>query len=352
MLGASELTREDTVDQIYPMRFAPVFQHYIWGGRRLETLFGRELPEGIVAESWEISGHEKGSTSVVGGAWDGRSLPEVLEALGERLVGSNARALAQRRRFPLLIKLLDAHRDLSVQVHPDDAYAAAHEAGDTGKAEMWYVLHADPGTELIYGLAPGVTRASFQEALRQDAIDTQLHRVPIARGDVFYIPAGTVHALLAGAVVAEIQQNSDATYRLYDWGRLGADGQPRPLHVAKALDVINWEMVAPTATQPSLIEQDGGVQRWLLTGDPRVTVEKLDLAPGAKWQGICDGSTFEVIGCIEGAVRLAWEGAPQDLTPISWRLLPAALGRYTLRTDTDSTLLRAYVQASEPAAAR
>ncbi|MGC9359300.1 MAG: type I phosphomannose isomerase catalytic subunit [Anaerolineae bacterium] len=301
-----------------------------------------------MAESWEISGHEKGSTSVVGGVWDGQSLPDVLGALGERLVGSNARAYAQRGRFPLLVKLLDAHRDLSVQVHPDDAYAAAHENGDTGKTEMWYVLYADPGTELIYGLAPGVTPASFREALRRDAIETQLHRVPIARGDVFYIPAGTVHALLAGAVVAEIQQSSDATYRLYDWGRLGADGKPRPLHVSKAMDVINWDMIAPTAIQPSLIERVDGVQRWLLADDPRVTVEKLDLATGATWEGVCDGSTFEVIGCVEGAVCLTWVGAPQDLASISWRLLPAVLGSYAIHSDADSVVLRAYVQESAP----
>lgn len=338
------------VKGIYPLRFEPVFQDYIWGGRRLETLFGRELPNGIVAESWEISGHEKAATRVVGGMWDGYTLPEVLEALGERLVGFNARACLERGRFPLLIKLLDAHRDLSVQVHPDDAYAAAHEGGELGKTEMWYVLHADPGSELIYGLARGVTRASFEEALRQGAIETQLHRVPIARGDVFFIPAGTVHALLAGAVVAEIQQNSDATYRLYDWGRVGADGKPRPLHVAKALDVIDWGMVAPEATRPPLLEHTNGVQRWRLTDDPRVTVEKLELAAGAVWEGVCDGSTFQVIGCIEGAISLGWEGAPDTLQAISWRLLPAVFGRYSLQAQVPSVVLCAYVQAYEPPA--
>jgi len=228
------------VREIYPLEFTPVFQDYIWGGRRLATLFGRQLPDGIVAESWEISGHAKAATSVVGGRWDGKSLPEVLDALGEVLVGTDARDCLARGRFPLLVKLLDAHRDLSVQVHPDDAYAAVHEGGELGKTEMWYVLYADPGSELIYGLAQGVTPATLAEALQRGAVETQLHRLPIHAGDLFYIPAGTVHALLAGAVVVEIQQNSDATYRLYDWGRLGDDGRPRPLHVDKALEVIDW----------------------------------------------------------------------------------------------------------------
>lgn len=330
--------------EIYPLRFAPVFQDYIWGGRRLATLFGRQLPDGIIAESWEISGHAKAATKVVGGVWDGQSLPDVLRALGEDLVGSSARECLARGRFPLLVKLLDAHRDLSVQVHPDDAYAAAHENGELGKTEMWYVLHADPGSELIYGLAPGVTRPSLEAALRRNDVETQLHRLPISAGDLFYIPAGTVHALLAGAVVVEIQQNSDATYRLYDWGRVGDDGQPRPLHIDKALDVIDWDMVAPTPTAPTLLDQGAGFRRWMLTTDPRVTVEKLELDAGITWRGVCDGSTFQIIGCIQGDARLEWAGEPQALQAISWRLLPAVLGEYTLRPQAPSVLLRAYVQ--------
>jgi len=333
------------VREIYPLEFTPVFQDYIWGGRRLATLFGRQLPDGVVAESWEISGHAKAATNVVGGRWDGKSLPEVLDALGEALVGTDARDCLARGRFPLLVKLLDAHRDLSVQVHPDDAYAAVHEGGELGKTEMWYVLYADPGSELIYGLAQGVTPATLAEALQRGEVETQLHRLPIHAGDLFYIPAGTVHALLAGAVVVEIQQNSDATYRLYDWGRVGDDGRPRPLHVDKALEVIDWAMVTPCPTEPSLLGEGAGYRRWLLTDDPRVTVEKIEMDPGSEWQDACDGSTFQIVGCIAGDARLAWAGEPQSLPSISWRLLPAALGAYTLRAQAPSVLLRAYVQA-------
>ncbi len=220
--------------EIYPLTFDPVFRDYIWGGRNLETLFGRRLPPGIVAESWEISGHPSSPTRVNAGPLAGLTLPQVQERLGERLVGVRSGWATSRGRFPLLVKLLDANRPLSVQVHPPDDYALEHE-GDLGKTEMWYVLHARPGAELIYGLAHETTPTEFRAALEAGELESLLHRLPVRVGDVIFIPTGMLHALLEGIVVAEIQQNSDTTYRVYDWGRVGADGKPRPLHVDKAL---------------------------------------------------------------------------------------------------------------------
>ncbi len=231
--------------KIYPLTFTPVLRDYIWGGRRLETLYGRELPAGIVAESWEISGHPVASTAADAGYWAGQALPAIQAALGEKLTGSRAAWALARAKFPLLVKLLDANQDLSVQVHPDDAYALAHEGGELGKTEMWYVLHADPGAELILGVRPGTTREAFRAALEAHRLETVLQRVPIRPGQAVSIPAGTVHALLAGTVMSEIQQNSDATYRVDDWGRVGADGKPRPLQVDKALDVIDFDPPTP-----------------------------------------------------------------------------------------------------------
>jgi len=143
--------------RIYPLTFTPVLRDYLWGGRRLATLYGRDLPAGTVAESWEISGHPHGSTAADCGFWEGQSLPAILDALGEQLVGSRAGWALARRKFPLLVKLLDAQQDLSVQVHPDDKYALVYENGELGKTEMWYVLHTDPGASLILGLKPGTT---------------------------------------------------------------------------------------------------------------------------------------------------------------------------------------------------
>ncbi len=329
---------------IYPLTFEPVFRDYVWGGRHLETLFGRALPAGIVAESWEISGHPSSPTRVDAGYWRGRTLPEILDALGTDLVGTSSRDMLSRGRFPLLIKLLDANRDLSVQVHPDDAYAAARENGEPGKTEMWYVLHAEPGTELIYGLARNVTWESFRAAIADNTLEAQLHRLTIAPGDCIHVPAGTVHALLAGAVVVEIQRNSDATYRVYDWGRLGTDGKPRPLHIAKALDVINWNWVERGTIRPLLLCGPTGAERALLVDDRHFTVERIELAEGAEFPGRCDGSTFQIWGCVRGSGVVRWAGQPVRAEAIRFVLLPALLGEYVIRAEVPSTLLRVYVR--------
>jgi len=292
---------------IYPLTFAPVFRDYIWGGRNLEKLYGRALPPGIVAESWEISGHPSSPTTVLTGPLAGLALPKVQERLGDRLVGARSRWAVDRGRFPLLVKLLDANRPLSVQVHPPDAYALEHEGGELGKAEMWYVLHARPGAELIYGLSRETTPAEFRAALDAGTLPELLHRLPIREGDAILIPTGTVHALLEGVVVTEIQQNSDTTYRVYDWGRLGADGKPRPLHVDKALDVIDWGVVRPGVYEPRVIAEERGVRRSEISRCRYFLVEKLDLEAGATVHGRCDGATFEIWGCVAGRATLSWE---------------------------------------------
>lgn len=327
---------------IYPLTFAPALRHYVWGGRNIETVLGRELPPGITAESWEISGHGAASTRVEHGPWAGTSLAELLPALGERLVGSNAAGMLARHKFPLLVKILDAQRNLSVQVHPDDAYALTHENGDLGKVECWYVLHAEPGAGLVYGLKSGVTREAFAQAVANDTLDSLLHTVAIAAGDVAFLPAGTVHALLAGAMVIEIQQNSDSTYRVYDWGRPGVDGKPRALHIAKALEVIDWGVVEPELVTPRLLSDCDGRTVWELVRCPQFAVDKVSLAAGAAFEGACTGETFEIWGCVEGDVQLRWAGAPLSLERIKFALLPAALGEYKVSARDDSVLLRAW----------
>ncbi|NLG26662.1 MAG: mannose-6-phosphate isomerase, class I [Chloroflexi bacterium] len=331
---------------VYPLTFEPVFRDYVWGGRRLETLYGRALPPGIVAESWEISGHASSPTRVDAGPLQGRTLPEVLDAWGLDLVGAHSAAMLARGRFPLLVKLLDANQPLSVQVHPDDAYAGEHEHGELGKTEMWHVLHADPGAELVYGLAEGVTRESFARALETRTLEGQLRRVRVRAGDSVYVPAGTVHALLAGTVVAEIQQNSDTTYRVYDWGRLGPDGKPRALHVAQALDVIDWGSQAPQIVRPRPVEVGTGfVRRELVRAAPFV-VEQVELAAGATYHGECAGASFELWGCVEGTASVRSAHGEAALPAVRFCVLPAALGAFTVRATRACACLRAYVAAS------
>ncbi|MDX1418188.1 MAG: type I phosphomannose isomerase catalytic subunit, partial [Candidatus Promineifilaceae bacterium] len=206
-------------NKIYPLLFEPVLKSYIWGGRNLARFFNRELPPGKIAESWEIAAHNDGTTIVRNGYFAGKTLAYVQGELGLDLVGENNKWAQDRGKFPLLIKLLDAYDALSVQVHPDDEYAIANEGNELGKTEMWVVLYADPNAELILGTNQRTTREMLREAIENGTLESALHCLPVKAGDVACVPSGTLHAILKGSVIAEIQQNSNTTYRVYDWNR-------------------------------------------------------------------------------------------------------------------------------------
>ena len=334
-------------NNIYPLTFAPVFRNYIWGGRNLETILGRKIPEGTIAESWDISGHPSSPTAVDVGPLAGQTLPEVLSLLGLDLVGHRSQAMLDRGKFPLLVKILDANKPLSVQVHPKDEYANLHENGELGKTEMWYILHAKPEARLIYGLKSDITPDTFRHAIASGTLETCLHELPVKAGDAIFIPAGSVHALKEGIILAEIQQNSDTTYRVYDWNRLGTDGKPRPLHIDKALDVINFAQVEPGPFIPQPIETAKGLRREFITISDHFNVEMLTFEGGNRsFQGHTDGNTFEIWGTMSGYAQVAWPGgAPVDLPTIRFTLLPATLGEFTIEVSAPSTLLRAYIPA-------
>lgn len=330
---------------LYPLVFIPIYKDYLWGGRNLETVLGREIPAGVVAESWEISGHPDGLTRVQNGPLAGLDLPAIQEQLGVDLVGERNRYALKLGRFPLLIKLLDANRWLSVQVHPQDDYALAHE-GDLGKTEMWVVLHAEPGAELIYGFTPGVSREKFAQAVAAGQSEKWLQRVPAQAGDVFFVPAGSVHALGPGLLVAEIQQNSNTTYRIYDWGRVGADGQPRALHVEQGLAVMDFDQVQPGSVQPQPIFY-GGHPGEEIGHCVYFQTERLALHKGETLSGHCDGATFEIWGVLQGEATIQWAGEPISVTGVGWVLLPAALGDFQVQAQTESVLLRVVTPEQE-----
>lgn len=324
---------------LYPMIFTPVLKDYIWGGRNLETKLGRALPAGgVIAESWEIAGHQDGVSLVENGPYAGWPLTELHRALGLELIGS-ANAWAQERgKFPLLVKLLDAHSPLSVQVHPDDAYALAHEGDELGKTEMWVVLHAAPGAELIAGVKAGTTPALFRRAIEEQRLEGYLHRLPVQTGDHLCVPAGTLHAIMGGLLIAEIQQNSNTTYRVYDWGRVDAAGQARPLHLDQALAVIDFTVVEPQICPPALLTSLPGQRRELLCSNRYFTTERITLEAGATFRGACTGASLEIWGVLTGQVtvnQLTLEGA-------RFCLLPAALGPFTVTAASPATLLRVY----------
>lgn len=328
-------------DPLYPIIFMPVFKDYIWGGRNLER-FGRQLPPGIIAESWEISGHQNGITRVQNGRFAGKLLTELQDEFGLDLIGHNCAWAQVRGKFPLLIKLLDANQPLSVQVHPDDHYALEHEGNELGKTEMWVVLHADPQAALILGVKSGTTKTAFRQAIVDGQLEPYLHTIPVKTGDHICVPAGSLHAIMDGLIIAEIQQNSDTTYRVYDWNRVGADGQPRPLHIDQALDVIDFEQVEPNIPDPSLIAAGGGVQRWLLCQNRYFVTERVEMTNGAVFQGTCNGDSLEIWGVITGAVGLN----EVALEAVQFVLLPAAMGEFAVTAMGDATLLRTYVESS------
>ena len=324
---------------LYPLTFRPLLKSYLWGDRKLEARLGRALPEGPVAESWEISGHRHGETRIDRGALEGLTLGQAQDRLGAELLGERSRRALEQGRFPLLVKLLDAHRWLSVQVHPNDAYALERE-NDLGKTEMWVVLHAEPGAELILGFRQGVERASFESAARDGEIGRWLHRVAVSGGDVFYVPAGSIHALGPGLLVVEIQQNSDTTYRIHDWDRVDHDGRPRPLHLRRAFEVLDYSLVEPGAVAPRVATQ-GAWQLEELAHCAYFLTELLRTASGGSWTGACTGETFEIWGVLEGRAVLECAGTPPlELSSVSWTLLPASMGEYELRAAAGSRLLR------------
>lgn len=323
------------------MLFQPVLKDYIWGGRNLETQLGRSLPPGITAESWEIAAHEDGVSVVRNGAYKGQPLTAVHEELGLSLIGQRNAWAQARGKFPLLVKLLDAHDRLSVQVHPDDDYALAHEGNELGKTEMWVVLRAEPDAALILGVRAGTTPEAFRRAVADETLEDHLHTVSIRAGDVICVPAGTVHAILRGALIAEIQQNSNTTYRVYDWNRT-QNGRARPLHIDKALDVIDFSRVEPEVNTPELLSDANGVRRWLLCRNRYFTTERVEFAPGTVYDGWCNGETLEIWGVLEGFVVVL--GVP--VRAVEFTLLPALLGPFRVNAPRGAVCLRTYVEAS------
>ena len=222
---------------LYPLRFDPLLKRYLWGGRRLGTELGKPIDFGTdYAESWDVADHGSDQTHVSNGPLRGTSLAELVRLHGPELFGQHW----PQRRFPLLFKYLDCHRVLSLQVHPDDEAAARLDPPDLGKTEAWLILDALPGAVVYAGLKQGLNRQSFERAVRDGRIEECMNRFEPKAGDCIFLPAGAVHALGAGLLVAEVQQASNTTYRLHDWNRVGPDGKPRDLHIDKALAVINY----------------------------------------------------------------------------------------------------------------
>lgn len=311
-----------------PLTFEPIFQERIWGSRKLASLFGKNLPsDKTIGESWEVVDRPEAQSVVRHGPLRDRTLHELWTHDREAIFGR----LPDAQRFPLLIKLLDAHDQLSLQVHPPKRIAA--KLGGEPKTEFWYVASAIPGARLFVGLRHAVTREQFEQAVRAKAIAELVHSIQVATGDAMFLPAGRFHAVGAGNVLVEVQQNSDTTYRVYDWDRVDDSGAPRQLHADQALQSIDFDDVAP-----ALIEPEGE----LLVRNELFEIQKWNVDSPRE---ITPLGQFAIVCCLSGSLRLV----DVDLRPGEFLLAPASLkDRQVQPRGGDTTLLRVTIPVSTP----
>lgn len=322
---------------LYPLKFETLLKPKVWGGHTIARLFPGMVPaDEPIGEAWVVWDQ----LPVANGPLAGVKLAELVRdhpvaLLGHRLAG------APQPLFPLLVKFVDAQDVLSVQVHPDDAYAQAHEHEPVGKSEAWLVLHAEPGAELIYGLARSLSRDELREAIAGGRVRDLLGHLPVAAGDCIVNHAGTIHALAPGVLVYEVQQSSDLTYRLYDWDRHNPE---RPLHVEKSLDVAGLTPPAHAHNRPVVLERPGGT-RTLLCATRYYAVELLMLNPALEQRPA--GDAFHVLTALRGTSHVRHALAPDidfDLAPGESLLVPASIAAYELWTDTPpAEVVKAYV---------
>lgn len=289
-----------------PFLLKPAGKDYLWGGSRLKDDYSKDIDLSPLAETWECSTHPDGPSVVASGVYEGKELTEVLKEHPEYL-GTHPRTEGE---LPILIKFIDARQDLSVQVHPDDDYARVHEHGSLGKTEMWYVLDAAKDAKLVYGFYHDISREKLKKSLETGTVEKYLQKIKVHKDDLFYIEAGTVHAIGAGVLIAEIQESSNLTYRMYDYGRTDKNGKARELHIAKALEVANRKgSRSPRQPMRVLRYQKGSATELLCRCKyfqaERQLINTEQCREMADFQ--TDSNSFQVLLCIDGCGTLFGE---------------------------------------------
>jgi mannose-6-phosphate isomerase len=307
----------------YPMKLTPCCQDYLWGGDGLTTLFNKVGNSRTIAESWELSCHENGLSLVAEGEHKEKILADVLASDWQGYVGTSAK----EKKFPILVKFIDASKDLSVQVHPSDESADAW-LGEQGKAEMWYIVDRKPQSYIYYGFSKKIDPDEFTNRAINGSICEVLNRVEVEKGDVYYILPGMIHALGAGIIAAEIQHNTDTTFRIYDYKRLDKDGKPRALHVERAAKVISYEPVVPSEIKLNIKADFKDFTMSKMFGCAYFKAFKLDVKTKAAL--CCDGSTFHHLLCVEGGGVLKAAGDTYRIERGDSYFLPACLGDYEI----------------------
>ncbi len=318
-----------------PILFIPDYKERVWGGEKLRTSYGKAIPYEHTGESWEIACHSNGQSVAANGRFKGMTLKEMLLKEGPDLIG---KVFTEEDKFPLLIKLIDAKEDLSVQVHPDDVYAALNENGELGKSEAWVVLEADPGSKLVVGLKEGTSKASFEQAINNNTLESVLNELEVKSGDVIDIPAGLVHAIGSGILLAEVQQNSDTTYRVYDWNRIGLDGKSRDLHIDKSLDTIDFEEIHSTECTPGTTTAHEGYTQTKYVENKYFTLESVMVDIAYRSSRKAD---FEIFMVLDGEGILSGDFESMVVKKGDSLIIPNAITGYVF--EGQMKLLKTYV---------
>ena len=302
-----------------PIKLISEFKEIIWGGNRLKEEYNKKSDLNNIAESWELTVREDGMNTISGGEFDGYTMEQYINENGFSVVTDK-----NLDRFPLLIKFIDAEDNLSVQVHPDDEYGLKY-ANSLGKTEMWYIIDAKPGSQLVYGLKEGVTNDMFAQAIKDGKVEEMLNYVPVKKGDVFFIPSGLVHAIGAGILLAEIQQNSNITYRVYDYNRIGKDGKPRDLHINDALNVI----VNRNEEEINKIRYSKGQNDiFELANCEYFNVKRYNIETSIELD--CDKTSFNSVLCLDGCGEIIFNGENYPISKGDSYYIPAGMGGYAI----------------------
>jgi mannose-6-phosphate isomerase len=319
---------------LYPFIFQPIFKERVWGGRSLERLFHKPLPAGMpIGESWEISDRPGDASVIANGPLAGKDLRWLMEHHGPEIMGA---AKSNQGRFPLLVKILDAQQALSLQVHPPAAKAA--ELGGEPKTEMWYFVECTPEAVIYAGLKPGVNRVEFERRIQDGSVADSFTRLRVKAGDAMFLPSGRVHALGAGNVLFEIQQNSDTTYRVFDWNRAGLDGKPRELHVKESLASIDFNDFDPTLIF-NRYSRSPTIKVRYLVDDPLFMVNACLVKRGQRFYLRIQAP--QIIGMLRGRMRVGGGDNQVTLTAGQFCLVPAAVERVAVEAETQAEYLLA-----------
>lgn len=310
---------------MYPIKFKNIYFNKIWGGRDLE-LFRDNLPEGPIGESWDLACHSHGMSVVKNGEFKGKKLDELIKLKGAELIGTKI----SRESFPLLIKLINAKDKLSVQVHPEDKYAMETE-GEMGKTEVWYVVEALPGANLVVGTKEGCTKEQFKKAIEEGNLEEYMNKISVKKGEVYFVKSGLVHAIGEGVIIAEIQQNSDTTYRAYDYNR------GRELHIEKAMDVINLDLKGKRSLGVTV--EGNGYRKTHYCVCDKFSLELYEVY--SEFLESSDEERFYVFTCVDGEGKIMYDNGFESIEKGESIFIPASLGNY--RVEGNLKLIKSYV---------